>query len=496
MSIEQNPIEPPFQLPELEVLDRKDTPSKNNKLGGPFSTGGVPITRDNGETIRLRTINGDIPLGIVRHSVSDGTEFHWTEPTKTEQMRHLEAIEQIAHMHVPEGHITVYEVVTPRGSEFVTKSPPENKKLVCVPNFDHPRRTTVLIATGYQLPNIQKSCQYSLPSKEKLDEATGLVNLGGMSAKRFGNTKYHDEQHNIYYQFSTRKATENIPGTIALSIEDIYMMARNGDTIVDAELLSCVYQLELELCKIRDSKVEKNLSEKPIERYIKGTKLGKQKQNPWFKVIHTEQGDKVEVATNEVLMCSVEVMNDEVFIDLTVEQAAAKMNQYNFVLPGGAIEDGESPEVAARREYQEETDSDIDPDSIAFLGEIIGSDKVLATTSVVIATRKKTISTENHLVSQLKADEQYRPDVVRLELSDIEQLIRNGYISDSRIISAIALVREYLFEQKQLPTKYISDEERDDIEQHQDKIGIEEFLGRGLHGFNGGKLQGMKPIQY
>ena len=106
-----------------------------------------------------------------------------------------------------------------------------------------------------------------------------------------------------------------------------------------------------------------------------------------------------------------------------------------MLLPGGEIKPGEDQKVTANRELQEELGwaaAQLD-----FLGEVRPWSKYLNARSYLYLARGLT-------ESPLPGDEQYAIEPVRIQLSEIDALVRNGTLLDARVIAGLFLARAFL----------------------------------------------------
>ena len=134
---------------------------------------------------------------------------------------------------------------------------------------------------------------------------------------------------------------------------------------------------------------------------------------------------------NEVLIVP---LLDQNTVLLTIEPSDA-FNEPTLILPGGAIEAGETFEQTALRELQEEID--YTATQLNFLCELRPWSKYLAVQSFLYLARNLT-------PSSLPGDENYPILVEQISLHDFERLIFEGRLRDARVIAALALTRNYL----------------------------------------------------
>jgi len=155
--------------------------------------------------------------------------------------------------------------------------------------------------------------------------------------------------------------------------------------------------------------------------------------DPWLALRrnHETREVYVESSGDEVLVVAL-APADEVLLS---REPSAAFGGHTIVLPGGEIKPGEDRQTTANRELQEELGwmaSRLD-----FLGEVRPWSKYLHARSYIYLAR-------GLKESRLPGDEQYAIEPVRILLSDLDALVRNGTILDARVVAGLFLARAFL----------------------------------------------------
>jgi ADP-ribose diphosphatase len=155
--------------------------------------------------------------------------------------------------------------------------------------------------------------------------------------------------------------------------------------------------------------------------------------DPWLALRRSKETREVyiESSGDEVLVVAL-ASADEVLLS---REPSAAFGGSTILLPGGQIEPGEDQKFAANRELQEELGwaaSQLD-----FLGESRPWSKYLNARSYIYLARGLT-------ESRLPGDEQYAIEPVRILLSEVDALVRNGTLLDARVIAGLFLARAFL----------------------------------------------------
>jgi ADP-ribose diphosphatase len=155
--------------------------------------------------------------------------------------------------------------------------------------------------------------------------------------------------------------------------------------------------------------------------------------DPWLALRRSKETREVYVASSGDEVLVVAVAPGDVIL-LSREPSAA-FGGSTVLLPGGEIKPGEDQQVTANRELQEELGwaaSQLD-----FLGEVRPWSKYLNARSYLYLARGLT-------QSQLPGDEQYAIEPVRILLSELDALVRNGTLLDARVVAGLFLARAFL----------------------------------------------------
>jgi ADP-ribose diphosphatase len=155
--------------------------------------------------------------------------------------------------------------------------------------------------------------------------------------------------------------------------------------------------------------------------------------DPWLALRRNRETREVyiESSGDEVLVVAL-APGDEVLLS---REPSAAFGGQTIVLPGGEVEPGEDRQATANRELQEELGwaaSQLD-----FLGEVRPWSKYLNARSYIYLAR-------GLQESRLPGDEQYAIEPVRILLSEIDALARNGTLLDARVVAGLFLARAFL----------------------------------------------------
>jgi ADP-ribose diphosphatase len=155
--------------------------------------------------------------------------------------------------------------------------------------------------------------------------------------------------------------------------------------------------------------------------------------DPWLALRRSKETREVYVASSgdEVLVVAL-APGDEILLS---RELSAAFGGSTVLLPGGEIKPGEDQKVTANRELQEELGWAAA--QLEFLGEVRPWSKYLNARSYIYLARELT---ESHL----PGDEQYAIEPVRIQLSEIDALVRNGTLLDARVIAGLFLARAFL----------------------------------------------------
>ncbi len=151
----------------------------------------------------------------------------------------------------------------------------------------------------------------------------------------------------------------------------------------------------------------------------------------YFSLERDDDGVEWVRCADEVLVVPLTAAGEAI---LTVEPAAA-LGQATLLLPGGAVEPGESPLAAANRELQEEIG--LRAARLDWLGELHPFSKYLTVRSQLYLGRDLS-------PSRLVGDEGYAIGQERVGLDGFEALIAAGRLRDARTIAGLCLARHYI----------------------------------------------------
>jgi 8-oxo-dGTP pyrophosphatase MutT (NUDIX family) len=155
--------------------------------------------------------------------------------------------------------------------------------------------------------------------------------------------------------------------------------------------------------------------------------------DPWLALRRSKETREVYVASSgdEVLVVAL-APDDEVLLS---REPSAAFGGSTVLLPGGEIKPGEDQKITANRELQEEIGwaaAQLD-----FLGEVRPWSKYLNARSYIYLARGLT-------ESRLPGDERYSIEPVRILLSELDALVRNGTLLDARVVVGLFLARAFL----------------------------------------------------
>lgn len=151
----------------------------------------------------------------------------------------------------------------------------------------------------------------------------------------------------------------------------------------------------------------------------------------WIELLQDQQGDAFVKMGDGVLIVPI-TANREVIL-LREYSVAYKKNM--FLLPAGAVEEGEAPEEAANRELQEEIG--FRADKIQFLGDVYPHTKYLHWKFGVYLARELT-------PSRLTGDEWWELAPIRAPMRTLTRAIAHGKIVDATVISALYLAQNFI----------------------------------------------------
>ncbi|MEX0729498.1 MAG: ADP compounds hydrolase NudE [Aquisalimonadaceae bacterium] len=120
---------------------------------------------------------------------------------------------------------------------------------------------------------------------------------------------------------------------------------------------------------------------------------------------------------------------------LLVREYACGIDQHSLALPKGMIEPGETTLQAANRELQEEA---------GFGAHHIQELGVLTLAPGHLCHRITVVLAESLYEQKLAGDEPELPEVVPVQLSEFDDLVRRGLINEARTIAAIYMAKNQL----------------------------------------------------
>ena len=153
-------------------------------------------------------------------------------------------------------------------------------------------------------------------------------------------------------------------------------------------------------------------------------------QERWFALYADENGVAYIQCSDAAIGVALTAQGDV----LLVREPSPPTNTRTLLLPGGALDDAEQPEVAFKRELQEEIG--YKAGRIDFLGKL-NPFKYLTTSVHVYLARNLT-------PSKLQGDEDYMIQVVPTPLASFETLIASGDLRDAASIAGLFLARRFL----------------------------------------------------
>lgn len=146
----------------------------------------------------------------------------------------------------------------------------------------------------------------------------------------------------------------------------------------------------------------------------------------WIRLLANERGNAFVEMGDGVLVVAI-TPNRNV---LMLREYAVAYDRMFLVLPGGAVDDTEPPAMTANRELQEEIG--YSAFQVYRLGEVYPHVKYLRWKYHVYLAC-------DLVVSQLKGDEEWPMELVRVPLHQIMPLIVSGQIQDATTIASLTL---------------------------------------------------------
>lgn len=377
---------------------------------------------------------------------------------RREQVKEIAALSK---RQPPKGQIEVVEVCASDSSEFVTIARPEQFILYADINPDHPEKTILYVPDGIEPGKTTPS--YSLTKSDETPEEYRYANRH-MLAIMQPNVKYFLQNNRIQVR-ETPQEVKNNPGYQAISIENLFKLARKNEFPIDAQLLATAYKLQIQLeNELRDTLLKKgneNIKPRPsahesiLETFVPNSTIGFLKNNPWFEVEKNPDGTHiVKVKDNEVLLCLFEIEDDEIYITLNVEACPAQANQLNVVCTGGGVPENMSVKQKMRDESEEELGQSVDPNAVVEVAQLKATPMVSGMSHVGLALAPTAMTAEQRAAAANRADEQNAVGKLRIPLSKFEELFCEGYVTDARVGAAVGTCVDFLREHSLLPLKY------------------------------------------
>ena len=120
---------------------------------------------------------------------------------------------------------------------------------------------------------------------------------------------------------------------------------------------------------------------------------------------------------------------------ILIKEYAVGSERYELGFPKGIVDAGESPEVAANRYLQEE---------IGFGAKKLHCLRSLYSSPSHMYGLMHVFIAQDLYPSQLEGDEPEPLEIVRLPLSEIDRLLADPNFAESRYLSALFMLREFL----------------------------------------------------
>ncbi|RPJ01842.1 MAG: NUDIX domain-containing protein [Chloroflexi bacterium] len=120
---------------------------------------------------------------------------------------------------------------------------------------------------------------------------------------------------------------------------------------------------------------------------------------------------------------------------MMIREPAIHSGEWVLELPGGKIDEGESPSQAANRELQEE---------IGYKAEVLFPLAVLNPLTRHARWDLHLFLARNLMPSRMMGDEIYQIEIERVPLETFEPLIASGRLQDSSVIAALYMARQFI----------------------------------------------------
>jgi len=144
----------------------------------------------------------------------------------------------------------------------------------------------------------------------------------------------------------------------------------------------------------------------------------------YFSIMQPDNGDDYILSGNEAIVVPIDA-SGQVYL---IKEPSSAFGEQCLLLPGGSVDDGETPSVAANRELQEEIG--YAANTLSYLGEIWPFSKYLTVRTFVYAGR-------DLVPSSMIGDEDHEIEKHLYAGDDLQKLIQSGQINDARVIAAL-----------------------------------------------------------
>lgn len=144
----------------------------------------------------------------------------------------------------------------------------------------------------------------------------------------------------------------------------------------------------------------------------------------YYSVVQPDNGDTYISCDDEVVVVPVQASGHVILIS----EPSSAFGCQCLLLPGGIVDDGETHDVAANRELQEEVG--YAANSLSYLGEVRPFSKYLAVRTFVFIGR-------DLVPSRLTGDEDHKIEKHLIARDELLGFIRDGRINDARVIAAL-----------------------------------------------------------
>lgn len=151
----------------------------------------------------------------------------------------------------------------------------------------------------------------------------------------------------------------------------------------------------------------------------------------WIELLANQHGEAFVKMGDGVLMVPFTPQREIIFL----REYSVAYDRPMLLLPGGAIENGESEKSAVNRELQEE---------IGFKTATIDYLGVIHPHSKYLQWRFKVFLVRDLLPSKLQGDERWEMEMVRVPLHKVTAAIARGKITDATIIATMYMAQNFI----------------------------------------------------